>query len=85
MKRLSHTMKVAIEEARENGGRLTKIPKFALWAAPGYVHPNFGKRTIHALVERGLAEYTGWPGEYGADRVSSPIEVTLTAKAAEVS
>ena len=91
--RLSPTMKGAIEMARENGGRLILSYNNRWWQGKltqsQYWHT---KRTIQALVDRGLAKYTKWEWQWEDYPFGQVTEVTLieqpkvviTAKADEV-
>lgn len=80
MRPISHAMRLAIELARKNGGKLTRFMCPSGWSSDGLEPLRFQENTIQALVDRGLAEYTRW----SLGRYKPPVEVTLTAAAKEI-
>lgn len=79
MKALSPAMRKAIDMARQHVV-LEKNVYVGRWCWPGWhlgisQNPGFDSRTIQALVDRGLMEYTEWrQGPYPG----APAEVKLT-------
>lgn len=68
-------MLTAVEKARKFGGKLHRHPG-GFWQGPKFEQWewNAGTRTVQALVDRGVAEYTEWKeGRSGR----FPIEMTL--------
>jgi hypothetical protein len=63
--KLSPTMRHALTFAEQNGGRLIRHSggywSSREWVDPGLGNvPSFSTNTAHALVTRGVAEYTDW-------------------------
>jgi hypothetical protein len=63
--KLSPTMQHAITLAKSDGGRLMRF-EGGYWSVPQWAAdsrgliPSFSTNTAHALVTRGVAEYTEW-------------------------
>lgn len=75
---ISKTMRIAIELAKEHGGKLTRYPG-GFWGGPDWNgERHVGTTTIEALVKRGMMTYTNY--QTGRDRRPFPIEATLVQK-----
>lgn len=70
--KLTPTMQAALDFARAHDGKLTRHPG-GFWCGPsgvgGYIDESgeyrahgrwFGTSTVHALVSRGVMQYTAW-------------------------
>lgn len=61
--KLTRTMQTALAFANKHGGKLERYPG-GFWMEPKHTGSTakqwFGTSTVHALVTRGVMEYTAW-------------------------